>query len=154
DVDPGRGGLSHASRSRRRRDVPRTEVFETSCDHGAFSGRIARAVTLGSALAPRRASGAYCGMVRQIFAGHRERGIQRRCAERCHSQDTGVGDFVLRRPIWAGIYSGEKAEPLYRCRLLQMISLLTIIALGFVLGMRHATDPDHVIAVSTIVSRE
>ena len=25
---------------------------------------------------------------------------------------------------------------------------------GFVLGMRHATDPDHVIAVSTIVSRE
>jgi ABC-type nickel/cobalt efflux system permease component RcnA len=35
-----------------------------------------------------------------------------------------------------------------------MISLLTIIALGFVLGMRHATDPDHVIAVSTIVTRE
>ena len=27
-------------------------------------------------------------------------------------------------------------------------------AIGFVLGMRHATDPDHVIAVSTIVSRE
>jgi high-affinity nickel-transport protein len=26
--------------------------------------------------------------------------------------------------------------------------------LGFFLGMRHATDPDHVIAVSTIVSRE
>src|SRR5579885_1440916 len=31
---------------------------------------------------------------------------------------------------------------------------LEIIAIGFVLGMRHATDPDHVIAVSTIVSRE
>src|SRR5215471_10721275 len=31
---------------------------------------------------------------------------------------------------------------------------LGILALGFVLGMRHATDPDHVIAVSTIVSRE
>jgi high-affinity nickel permease len=27
-------------------------------------------------------------------------------------------------------------------------------ALGFVLGLRHATDPDHVLAVSTIVSRE
>jgi high-affinity nickel-transport protein len=26
--------------------------------------------------------------------------------------------------------------------------------LGFVLGMRHATDPDHVIAVTTIVARE
>lgn len=35
-----------------------------------------------------------------------------------------------------------------------MISLLSILALGFFLGMRHATDPDHVIAVSTIVSRQ
>ncbi len=34
-----------------------------------------------------------------------------------------------------------------------MIGLLSVIALGFFLGMRHATDPDHVIAVSTIVSR-
>jgi high-affinity nickel permease len=31
---------------------------------------------------------------------------------------------------------------------------LVILAIGFFLGMRHATDPDHVIAVSTIVSRE
>ena len=35
-----------------------------------------------------------------------------------------------------------------------MLSLFSIIALGFFLGMRHATDPDHVIAVTTIVSRE
>jgi ABC-type nickel/cobalt efflux system permease component RcnA len=35
-----------------------------------------------------------------------------------------------------------------------MINLLTIIGVGFVLGIRHATDPDHVIAVSTIVSRQ
>lgn len=35
-----------------------------------------------------------------------------------------------------------------------MISLFTIVAVGFLLGMRHATDADHVIAVSTIVSRE
>lgn len=34
-----------------------------------------------------------------------------------------------------------------------MIDVLPIIALGFFLGMRHATDADHVIAVSTIVSR-
>src|SRR5580698_4507201 len=34
-----------------------------------------------------------------------------------------------------------------------MSQLLAVVALGFVLGMRHATDPDHVIAVSTIVSR-
>jgi hypothetical protein len=35
-----------------------------------------------------------------------------------------------------------------------MTSALAILGIGFFLGMRHATDPDHVIAVSTIVSRE
>ena len=35
-----------------------------------------------------------------------------------------------------------------------MTSLVTILSLGFFLGMRHATDPDHVIAVATIVARE
>jgi high-affinity nickel-transport protein len=34
------------------------------------------------------------------------------------------------------------------------MSLLAILALGFFLGMRHATDSDHVVAVTTIVSRE
>jgi ABC-type nickel/cobalt efflux system permease component RcnA len=34
------------------------------------------------------------------------------------------------------------------------VNLLAVIGLGFLLGMRHATDPDHVIAVSTIVSRQ
>jgi high-affinity nickel-transport protein len=35
-----------------------------------------------------------------------------------------------------------------------LTSGLAILLIGFFLGMRHATDPDHVIAVSTIVSRE
>ncbi len=35
-----------------------------------------------------------------------------------------------------------------------MTALFAIILLGFFLGMRHATDPDHVVAVTTIVSRE
>jgi ABC-type nickel/cobalt efflux system permease component RcnA len=35
-----------------------------------------------------------------------------------------------------------------------MITFLSIIVLGFFLGMRHATDPDHVIAVTTIVSHQ
>jgi high-affinity nickel-transport protein len=35
-----------------------------------------------------------------------------------------------------------------------LITLIAVILLGFFLGMRHATDPDHVIAVSTIVSRQ
>jgi len=35
-----------------------------------------------------------------------------------------------------------------------MTTLFAIVLLGFFLGMRHATDPDHVVAVTTIVSRE
>ena len=35
-----------------------------------------------------------------------------------------------------------------------MTSALLILVVGFFLGMRHATDPDHVVAVSTFVSRE
>ena len=35
-----------------------------------------------------------------------------------------------------------------------MPALLAILLLGFLLGMRHATDPDHVVAVTTIVSHE
>ncbi len=35
-----------------------------------------------------------------------------------------------------------------------MATVLPILLLGFVLGMRHATDADHVVAVSTIVSQQ
>ena len=35
-----------------------------------------------------------------------------------------------------------------------MLTLLPVVALGFFLGVRHATDPDHVVAVGTIVSAE
>src|SRR5262249_45013352 len=35
-----------------------------------------------------------------------------------------------------------------------MTAVWSILLLGFFLGMRHATDPDHVIAVTTIVSRQ
>ncbi len=35
-----------------------------------------------------------------------------------------------------------------------MMTLVSILFLGFFLGMRHATDSDHVIAVTTIVSRQ
>lgn len=35
-----------------------------------------------------------------------------------------------------------------------MFTFLSIIAIGFFLGMRHATDPDHVIAITTIVSHQ
>lgn len=35
-----------------------------------------------------------------------------------------------------------------------MDPLLSAVLLGFVLGLQHATDPDHVVAVATIVTRE
>ena len=35
-----------------------------------------------------------------------------------------------------------------------LVSFLGIVGLGLFLGMKHSTDPDHVVAVSTIVSRE
>ena len=34
-----------------------------------------------------------------------------------------------------------------------MFSFLSILVLSFLLGMRHATDPDHVVAITTIVAR-
>ena len=42
----------------------------------------------------------------------------------------------------------------YDSRREAMGSFLSIIAVGFFLGMRHGTDPDHVIAVTTIVTRQ
>jgi hypothetical protein len=35
-----------------------------------------------------------------------------------------------------------------------LTALLGILGLGFLLGMRHATDPDHVVAVTTIVAQQ
>jgi len=35
-----------------------------------------------------------------------------------------------------------------------VLTLLSLIAVGFFLGVRHATDADHVVAIATIVSRE
>jgi ABC-type nickel/cobalt efflux system permease component RcnA len=35
----------------------------------------------------------------------------------------------------------------------KLVPFVTVILLGLFLGMRHSTDPDHVVAVSTIVSR-
>jgi ABC-type nickel/cobalt efflux system permease component RcnA len=36
----------------------------------------------------------------------------------------------------------------------KVVSFVTVTLLGLFLGMRHSTDPDHVVAVSTIVSRQ
>src|SRR6476660_7658090 len=48
----------------------------------------------------------------------------------------------------------QQRRPDLRKRRGDMVGFLSIIAVGFFLGMRHATDPDHVIAVTTIVTRQ
>ena len=58
----------------------------------------------------------------------------------------GVGittSAVASVQIWHGLLSKDKLVP-----------FATVILLGLFLGMRHSTDPDHVVAVSTIVSRQ
>jgi ABC-type nickel/cobalt efflux system permease component RcnA len=45
--------------------------------------------------------------------------------------------------IWNSLPSGDKLAP-----------FATVVLLGLFLGMRHSTDADHVVAVSTIVSRQ
>ena len=46
-------------------------------------------------------------------------------------------------PSWPGLITKDKLLP-----------FLTVVLLGLFLGMRHSTDPDHVVAVSTMVSRD
>jgi cytochrome c biogenesis protein CcdA len=64
----------------------------------------------------------------------------------------GVGGS-LAKPYPIRYYSSLPFSAARRLTRL-VITLFSIIALGFFLGMRHATDPDHVIAVTTIVSRQ
>jgi ABC-type nickel/cobalt efflux system permease component RcnA len=45
--------------------------------------------------------------------------------------------------FWHGLISTDKLVP-----------FVTVVLLGLFLGIRHSTDPDHVVAVSTIVSRQ
>lgn len=63
----------------------------------------------------------------------------------------GVGITVSAMgsvPVWHGFISiGLPSAD-------KLVPFLTVILLGLFLGMRHSTDPDHVVAVSTIVSRQ
>jgi len=63
----------------------------------------------------------------------------------------GVGitaSAVASVPIWQGVASlGLISKD-------KLVPFATVILLGLFLGMRHSTDPDHVVAVSTIVSRQ
>ena len=57
-----------------------------------------------------------------------------------------VGDTRISRTSRCHVFMNS----CYTCA----VAALPLLMLGFLLGLRHATDPDHVIAVSAIVSRE
>ena len=63
DVYPGRSRLPHAARRRWRANVSRFEVPQDSDRDGAFPERVARAFTLGPAVASRRTVAAYRRLV-------------------------------------------------------------------------------------------
>ena len=54
---------------------------------------------------------------------------------------------------WTGRCKPYYREPEDRGRDRDLITFLSLIFSGFFLGMRHTIDLDHVIAVTTIVSR-
>jgi len=64
---------------------------------------------------------------------------------------SGQGGGVVS---WGAALNFEGGQVGRSSRVSGMITFLTIIGVGFLLGIRHATDPDHVIAVTTIVSRQ
>jgi ABC-type nickel/cobalt efflux system permease component RcnA len=63
----------------------------------------------------------------------------------------GVGitaSAVASVQIWHGLLSHDFLSKD------KLVPFVTVILLGLFLGMRHSTDPDHVLAVTTIVSRQ
>ena len=107
---------------------------------------------------------------RQATSTRGTRSARRPCAARRTIPD-GSGDSRpldgatrLHRRSLPGPASGFLHVRLVRCsragatepswKGADMTETLPIIVLGLLLGMRHATDPDHVIAVTTIVSRQ
>ena len=68
----------------------------------------------------------------------------------------GVGitaSAVASAQIWQGLLSHGFLSHAFLSKD-KLVPFATVILLGLFLGMRHSTDPDHVVAVSTIVSRQ
>ena len=68
----------------------------------------------------------------------------------------GVGitaSAVASVQIWQGLLSHGFLSHAFLSKD-KLVPFATVILLGLFLGMRHSTDPDHVVAVSTIVSRQ
>ena len=73
----------------------------------------------------------------------------------------GVGitaSAIASAQIWQGLLSHGFLSHSFLPQIFlnkdKLVPFATVILLGLFLGMRHSTDPDHVVAVSTIVSRQ
>ena len=76
DVYPGRNRFTHTSGRRWRADVSRSEVSQNSDGDGEISKRDARAVALGSAVAPGGKAAAHSRLVRSLVDGSGKAGIR------------------------------------------------------------------------------
>ena len=99
------------------------------------------------------------GISVRVWFSVRTCGPAGRAAIPSHRRDRFVtrADAALRAPdCWSrtlGVGYRRLATPPRSEHLVPVHDSLAIVLLGFFLGMRHATDPDHVVAVTTIVAR-
>src|SRR5438874_1052659 len=78
DVYPWRSGLPDAAWRGGRTNVSRVKVPQDSHRDGSIPQRIARTFSLRSTVAPRRASTAYCELVRSLVNGYAQARIRDR----------------------------------------------------------------------------
>jgi ABC-type nickel/cobalt efflux system permease component RcnA len=63
-------------------------------------------------------------------------------------------DFEIRATAGSAAEVSDRIRKSLIYPMTSLPNLFAVVGLGFLLGMRHATDPDHVVAVTTIVSRQ
>ena len=115
DVHPRRRGLADAARGRRRGALSRAEVPQAPDGDGALPRREPRALTIGPALAPRRAPPAHRRLVRQVGDGPGEHHLRR--AQRASGGGRCARDRARStrpRPADARRHPARRVRPLSR----------------------------------------
>ena len=64
------------------------------------------------------------------------------------------GDPADRRMSFEGLFAPLESVDAWLTGLLAGAPLLVSLAIAFVLGLRHASDPDHLVAVTSLVAAE
>src|SRR4029077_11352762 len=70
-------------------------------------------------------------------------------------QPPSPGGWPRCASLWRLSDFGNRAEASYNTGMIDgAMNFFSLLLLGLFLGMRHATDPDHIVAIATIVSRQ